>query len=224
MVRIKHRYLLINILYPTEPPPGVKLASEAVPDFVRFNAPSPADFLSADLARLIRAAIVDLAGDYGAATTANGLKGLLSPLPVHRLRSDGGRDPVIYHSPATSTAIVRVAREQHRLARAALALVARLPRPWRTPCVVRVARVSGTVRKAEEAAVEAATGALRRARSVAEGGGAAGLDWGLLGLEEVGRESGAEDEDGGEDEDGDEDEDEDEDGEDGNSSSEMDAD
>jgi ribonuclease P/MRP protein subunit POP5 len=75
MVRIKHRYLLINILYPTDPPAGIKLPPEGVPDFIRFHAPSPADFLSADLARLIRGAIVDLAGDFGAATTANGLKG-----------------------------------------------------------------------------------------------------------------------------------------------------
>ena len=100
---------------------------------------------------------------------------------------------MIYHSPATSTAIVRVAREQHRLARAALALVSALPGPWRTPCVVRVARVSGTVRKAEEAAVEDATRALRRARGVRDGGGGAVLgEAGLVGLvaEGVGRGEG----------------------------------
>jgi ribonuclease P/MRP protein subunit POP5 len=128
---------------------------------------------------------------------------------------------VIYHSPATSTAIVRVAREQHRLARAALALVSTLPGPWRTPCVVRVARVSGTVRKAEEAAVEDATRVLRRARGLRDGGGGVVLEEaGLVGLvaEGVGRGEG----EGGSD--GEEDEDENQDGEDGNSSSEMDTD
>ena len=127
---------------------------------------------------------------------------------------------MIYHSPATSTAIVRVPREQHRLARAALALVERLPRPWQTPCVVRVARVSGTVRKAEEAAVEDATRALRRARSVRDAGGGTVLDEaGLVGLvaEKLGRVEGESGSDGEEDE-------EDEDGKDGNSLSEMDTD
>jgi ribonuclease P/MRP protein subunit POP5 len=97
---------------------------------------------------------------------------------------------------------VRVAREQHRLARAALALVTRLPRPWRTPCVVRVVRVSGTIRKAEEAAIEHATRAMRRAKSAVEGRSEVGDLGGLVGLAGesgmgVERDSGGEDEDEG---------------------------
>jgi ribonuclease P/MRP protein subunit POP5 len=196
MVRVKHRYLLINILYPTDPPPGVKLPPAGVPDFIRFHAPSPTDFLSADLARLIRGAIVDLAGDYGAASTSSGLKGA----PPSPDRVEEANPAVVYHSPATSTAIVRVPRDQHRLARAALSMVTGLPRPWRTPCVVRVVRVSGTVRKAEEAAVEDATRALRRARAAGEGGEGFVLEAaGVMDQGESGSDGEEEEEDGGED-------------------------
>lgn len=62
---------------------------------------------------------------------------------------------VVYFSHATSTAILRVPREHFRLTWAALTLMNELPltrnrQTQNLKCVVRVVRVSGTIKKAEE--------------------------------------------------------------------------
>ncbi len=74
---------------------------------------------------------------------------------------------VKYLSPATSTAIVRVSRDHHRLVWAALTFTTHLPKPVDEPCVIQVVRVSGTIRKSEEAAVRLARTAIKRAQSQA---------------------------------------------------------
>jgi ribonuclease P/MRP protein subunit POP5 len=63
---------------------------------------------------------------------------------------------VKYLSPATSTFILRVSRAHYRLVWAALAFMNRVPVRDGRPCVFRVVRVSGTVRKVEEEAVRRA--------------------------------------------------------------------
>lgn len=61
-----------------------------------------------------------------------------------------------YLSPATSTFILRVSRAHYRLVWAALSFMNRVPVRDGRPCVFRVVRVSGTIRKVEEEAVRRA--------------------------------------------------------------------
>ena len=78
----------------------------------------------------------------------------------------------MYLSTATSTAIVRIARDHHRLVWAALTFTTELPKPAQTPCVIQVLRNSGTVRKSEEAAIRFAKDLILKARrNASEGGG-----------------------------------------------------
>lgn len=77
MVRIKQRYLLVNILFPdtNQPSPHPTNSKQPLPDVVQFHQPSPDDLEPQALARAIREQIALLYGDYGAGITANGLKG-----------------------------------------------------------------------------------------------------------------------------------------------------
>lgn len=79
---------------------------------------------------------------------------------------------VKYLSPATSTAIVRVTRAHYRLVWAALTYTTRLPGPVDVACVLRVVRVSGTIRKSEEEAIRRAKASILRAHRAALGKGA----------------------------------------------------
>jgi ribonuclease P/MRP protein subunit POP5 len=63
---------------------------------------------------------------------------------------------VKYLSQATSTFILRISRDHYRLVWAALSFMNKLPFKDGRPCVYRVMRVSGTIRKAEEEAVRRA--------------------------------------------------------------------
>jgi ribonuclease P/MRP protein subunit POP5 len=116
---------------------------------------------------VIRDSVAELFGDYGAGVTA-GLK-------------------VVYFSPATSTAIVRCPRASYRLVWAGLTFVGGLPGARRgggrsvegTRCMVRVVRVSGTIRKAEEEAVRRARRDIVRAKATEEQGGDGGEVGGL---------------------------------------------
>ncbi|PSK59439.1 Ribonuclease P/MRP protein subunit POP5 [Elsinoe australis] len=163
MVRIKHRYLLLNFLYPTSSSTQ-KLPSAADPSLsLQFNAPTPDTLTSSLLARLIRDNVSTLFGDYGAGMASGSLK-------------------IMYLSNPTSTAIVRVGRQHYRLVWAALTMAGRLPGvPDRDrgygreggkgrdgergrEVVIRVVRVSGTVRKCEEEAMKRATEAIRKAK------------------------------------------------------------
>ncbi|KAI5269896.1 hypothetical protein E4T47_06722 [Aureobasidium subglaciale] len=191
MVRLKHRYLLVNILYPeseTSTKPAPK--DGQVPDVVSFRRPS-SDKLNAQLlARIIRDGVTELFGDYGSGMIASSLV-------------------VKYLSPATSTAIVRVSRAHYRLVWAALSFVTHLPRPIDQACVIQVVRVSGTIRKAEEEAIRRAKAAILRATAREKGsefalgkmlGGAGALANARSGAQ-MGIESDSEDGEGGMDED-----------------------
>ncbi|TKA69254.1 hypothetical protein B0A49_03078 [Cryomyces minteri] len=170
MVRLKNRYLLINILYPSDANPTNP--ATALPDVVQFRQPS-SDALTAQLlTRMVREGVAELFGDYGAGMVAGSLV-------------------VKYLSPATSTAIIRVARAHYRLVWAALTCTTQLPRPVAQSCVVQVVRVSGTIRKAEEEAIRRARASVLRARRAA-GGDGLGVE-ALLGGEGVGTGDGGED-------------------------------
>ncbi len=62
MVRIKERYLLVNIIYPPE---SAKSASSSVPDFVVQHQPTVGNLTAQALLKAIRAEISTLYGDYG---------------------------------------------------------------------------------------------------------------------------------------------------------------
>ncbi|KAK5938371.1 RNA-binding protein pop5 [Knufia obscura] len=150
MVRIKNRYLLLNILYPDS-----NTTSKAEPPAtLSFQAPTP-DYVDAGrfLAHL-RAHISLLFGDFGLGVSLSSLK-------------------VVYFSTATSTAIIRVPRNHHRLVWAALSHITELPGPRKggggAKCVVRVVRVSGTIRKAEEELLRRAKRDVVRAKLAQDG-------------------------------------------------------
>ncbi|TKA65119.1 hypothetical protein B0A55_10165 [Friedmanniomyces simplex] len=159
MVRIKHRYLLVNILYPDTKSSHLRPASKPgddVPYTVQFRRPSPDQVNGGLLMRLIRDGVVELFGDYGSGKIAGSLQ-------------------VKYFSPATSTATIRVSREHYRLVWAALTFTTRLPRPVDQPCVIQVVRVSGTIRKAEEEAIRRAGLSIRRAEAAAKSSNVSGV-------------------------------------------------
>ena len=132
MVRIKHRYLLFNVLYPDS-----ALAANASPDeppYLAFHAPSPAHLSAGLLLNALRTSIASHFGDVGLGLASASLK-------------------VIYFSPTTSTAIVRCPRQHFRMVWAALTYMTEVPGSRGAPskkCVVHVVRVSGTIRKSEE--------------------------------------------------------------------------
>ncbi|KAL5364926.1 hypothetical protein BJX96DRAFT_179391 [Aspergillus floccosus] len=161
MVRLKHRYLLVDILYPDPstwpspaPGPGPSPQSKTTPH-LQIHSPTSDALTPSLLAKLIRDEVAALFGDWG----------------IGRLGGVGaGGVSVKYLSPATSTAIIRCPRASFRLVWTALACMGRVPelgaaggkRGGGAPpaltraCVFRVLRVSGTMRKAEEEAIRRA--------------------------------------------------------------------
>ncbi|KAH8808947.1 Rpp14/Pop5 family protein [Xylogone sp. PMI_703] len=134
MVRIKDRYLLVNILYP-----GLekKSSSATIPDVVQFNQPTTDALTPQALLKGLRAEVLNLFGDYGSGAISDRLS-------------------VKYLSPATSTFILRVSRQHYRIVWAALSFMSTIPVKDGKRCVFRVVRVSGTIRKAEEEAIRRA--------------------------------------------------------------------
>jgi len=85
MVRIKHRYLLVNILYPDQESPnrqhGVKPTKD-LPYTVQFRKPSSDQLNARLLARMIRDSILELFGDYGQGMIAASLQGIYPDFPL----------------------------------------------------------------------------------------------------------------------------------------------
>ena len=78
MVRIKHRYLLVNILYPdtTNTPDAARAkGGEDVPYTVQFHQPSPDRLDGKLLMKMIRDGVSELFGDYGSGMIAGSLQG-----------------------------------------------------------------------------------------------------------------------------------------------------
>ncbi|KAK4099694.1 hypothetical protein N658DRAFT_508517 [Parathielavia hyrcaniae] len=134
MVRLKDRYLLVNIIY-SDVPPGQ--AKSSVPDLLLYNQPTSDELRPQLLLKAIRSEVAALFGDCGSGAVDRSLQ-------------------VKYLSPATSTFILRISRAHYRLVWAALAFMNRVPVRDGRPCVFRVVRVSGTIRKVEEEAVRRA--------------------------------------------------------------------
>jgi hypothetical protein len=72
MVRIKERYLLVNIVYP---PDATKISRARVPDLVALHQPTVEKLTPQALVRAIRAEVSLLYGDYGAGALEGNLSG-----------------------------------------------------------------------------------------------------------------------------------------------------
>ncbi|KAL1879766.1 RNA-binding protein pop5 [Diaporthe australafricana] len=136
MVRIKERYLLVNIVYP-EAAQGQAKAN--LPDLLVYNQPTANTCNGRLIQYAIKAQVTDLFGDYGAGAVERSLR-------------------VKYLSNATSTCIIQCSREHYRLVWAALTMMKHVPTKQGPglPCIFRVVRVSGTIKKVEEEAIRRA--------------------------------------------------------------------
>ncbi|KAK7749041.1 RNA-binding protein pop5 [Cytospora paraplurivora] len=111
MVRVKERYLLVNIIYPE----AAKDQSKSnLPDILLYNQPTTNNCNGRTLHQAIKAEVADLFGDYGAGTVERSLRALT--MMDHVPTKYGSGDP----------------------------------------CVFRVVRVSGTIKKVEEEAIRRA--------------------------------------------------------------------
>jgi ribonuclease P/MRP protein subunit POP5 len=72
---------------------------------------------------------------------------------------------VNYWSPSTSTAIIRCPRDHYEMVWAALTYVTHLPKPLLLPVVIRVIRVTATIRKAEEEVIRRSQLIIQRAKN-----------------------------------------------------------
>jgi hypothetical protein len=75
MVRLKNRYLLVNILYPE----ATALPSAKVPDVVAFNQPTTDELTPQLLLKALREVVLELFGDYGSGAIAGSLMGEIFP-------------------------------------------------------------------------------------------------------------------------------------------------
>ncbi|KAM7190021.1 Rpp14/Pop5 family domain containing protein [Rhypophila sp. PSN 637] len=146
MVRLKDRYLLVNIVYSDTPGATTtkkqtskvgQQQQEPVSDLLLFNQPTTGDLTSQMLLKAIRSQVNTLFGDCGSGAVERRLQ-------------------VKYLSPATSTFILMVSRAYYRLVWAALSFMDSVPTRNGRRCMYRVVRVSGTIRKVEEDAIRRA--------------------------------------------------------------------
>lgn len=179
MVRLKNRYLLIQILSPSAPKTIASSPSEAStstsalllspPSTLQHHLPTPDSVTHSTLVRLIRAQLALLFGDYGAGVAAAGLA-------------------IKYWSNATSTLILRCSRASVRIVWAAVTFVRSLAiaddsagknrgglgrgavawgKDKEREVVLQVVKVSGTVKKCEEEAIRRARAICGRVRGLA---------------------------------------------------------
>jgi ribonuclease P/MRP protein subunit POP5 len=73
MVRIKERYLLVNIIYP---PQQTKKGDGAVPDLIVQHQPTIEHLSAGALAKAIKDKVALLFGDYGAGAMEGNLSGM----------------------------------------------------------------------------------------------------------------------------------------------------
>ncbi|KAK7228799.1 hypothetical protein V2G26_000969 [Clonostachys chloroleuca] len=137
MVRVKERYLLVNIIYP--PAEGSRVGKSTTPNLVVQHQPTTENLTPGILVRALKSQVASLFGDYGAGCLESDLS-------------------VKYLSLATSTAIIRCSRDHYQMLWSALTFMDRVPTKDGSgrPCIFRVVRVSGTIRKAEEEAIRQA--------------------------------------------------------------------
>ncbi|KAJ5770145.1 uncharacterized protein N7511_002196 [Penicillium nucicola] len=177
MVRLKSRYLLIDILYPDPKTWPTTNSSKPQNPTLSIHAPTSDTLTPGFLAKMVRETVSELYGDWGVGklggASASGLN-------------------IKYLSPATSTAIIRCPRPSYRLVWSALTYMSGVPETnangdgqRRTGtgrergCVFRVIRVSGTMRKAEEEAIRRARREIVRVKDAEERGVLGGLVGGV---------------------------------------------
>lgn len=95
MVRLKNRYLLVNILYPE----AAALPSSKVPDVVAFNQPTTDDLTPQLLIKAIREAVLELFGDYGSGAIAGSLMGKIDRPVAEAHAHSNGKQLNIYRLP-----------------------------------------------------------------------------------------------------------------------------
>ncbi|KAG5928710.1 hypothetical protein E4U53_002598 [Claviceps sorghi] len=149
MVRIKERYLLVNILYP----PETDSSTTNMSDLVSQHRPTMDKLTPQALAKGIKAEVGLLFGDCG----LGAFEGSLS---------------VKYLSLATSTFILRCPRAHYQMLWSALTCMDRIPVKDGHACIFRVVRVSGTIRKVEEEAIRQARQLILAAREYESADGA----------------------------------------------------
>ena len=76
MVRIKHRYLLVNILYPDAQSSTPGSSTQNVPDFVQFRRPTRDTVEEGVLINAIRKQLTSLFGDYGSGVTGGSIRSI----------------------------------------------------------------------------------------------------------------------------------------------------
>jgi ribonuclease P/MRP protein subunit POP5 len=74
MVRLKNRYLLVNILYP-ELGRKHREGGKKIPDVVEFNQPTTDALTVGALLKGLRAEIANLFGDYGSGAVSESIAG-----------------------------------------------------------------------------------------------------------------------------------------------------
>lgn len=139
MVRIKHRYILFEILYPPTADPRITPRD----DFTQFSQSelnalltlhqlSPNVINVKSILNAIRKSLLDYYGDVGA-----GKAGMLLN--------------VKYFSNRTSTGILRCGRDQSDYIIGAMSLIEKLENNY---VIIRCLHVSGTIKKCEEYSIE----------------------------------------------------------------------
>lgn len=73
MVRVKERYLLVNILYPEA---ARNSSNSNLPDILVYNQPTTDAFTARVLSQAVKAEVTNLFGDYGAGTVERTLRGM----------------------------------------------------------------------------------------------------------------------------------------------------
>ncbi|KWU45225.1 hypothetical protein RHOSPDRAFT_16712 [Rhodotorula sp. JG-1b] len=141
MVRFKHRYLLVHLVFPDQldlPSSSCSFSSTSQPALADSDTKSPppppppqASLTESGLIGLLRDSLSVNFGDIGAGEV-------------------GGTFSIKYLSPTTSTVIIRVAREHYRTLWAALTLLRKV---GGHECIARVIHVSGTIRKTQHSAI-----------------------------------------------------------------------
>lgn len=140
MVRLKHRYILFDVLYPPTSDPRTGQQREKFANFSKspkdcllsLHGTSASSINARSIASLLKDVIEDHFGDFGGGTV-----GLLII--------------VKYFSNKTSTGIIRCSRTNFHQVMAALALVTKLDN---YDVVMRCVHVSGTIRKCEEFSIK----------------------------------------------------------------------
>ncbi|KAJ5828249.1 uncharacterized protein N7525_006502 [Penicillium rubens] len=200
MVRLKNRYLLVDILYPDPKTWPTTPTTKPRNPQLAIHSPTSDTLTQGFLAKMIRDSVAELYGDYGigklGGVTAGGITSNF-PFPTCNpfhpsIHPSMSTEPptnhttlVKYLSPATSTAIVRCPRAAFRLVWSALTYMSGVPEPAsgqkragtgrERGCVFRVLRVSGTMRKAEEEAIRRARREIVRVKDAEEKGVLGGL-------------------------------------------------